>query len=515
MKPRAWLWFLLALAWALPAQAEPPELNAAGYASFALIVGVNRSVDRDAPLLRYADDDAARYLDLFRTLGARSYVLTRPDDNTRRLHPQVAAEAQPPRLREYRRVIAALAADVAQARARGIKTVLYFVYAGHGNAQQGSGYITLEDARLHASDLEQELLERIKPDQEHLIVDACYSYLLAVGRGPGGKRREARGFSQLGGLSARPTTGLLFSTSSAKESHEWAGFQAGVFSHEVRSGLYGAADADGDGRVSYREIGAFIQQANASVANERFRPDVYVKAPAGSDVLVDLDAQRGARLDFRGAPSEHQLLEDERGVRLADIHNGSGAAYLLRPRSGGKLYLRRLRDGREVLLPLVPTVVAVAELAPEEGRIAQRGAANDAFESLFALPFDRSVVQRFRFKQPEAMTDDGATAARPQTRRYVGLGMLGLSALGAGVGTWGLLHANSHQDRITATSSQADAARENEQIKLGNWSAGVGYGVAGGALTAGLMLLLWPDHGAELRIDPEQGQALAGFHGRF
>jgi len=305
----------------------------------------------------------------------------------------------------------------------------------------------------------------------------------------------------------------LFSTSSAKESHEWAGFQAGVFSHEVRSGLYGAADADGDGRVSYREIGAFIQQANAAVANERFRPDVYVKPPAGSDVLVDLDAQRGTRLDFRGAPSEHQLLEDERGVRLADIHNGNGAAYLLRPRSGGKLYLRRVRDDHEVVVPLVPTVVAVAELTPEEGRIAERGAANDAFESLFALPFDRSVVQSFRFKPLATESDEGTAPAKPQARRYIGFGMLGLSALGAGVGTWGLLHASSHQERVTTLSSQADAARENEQIKLGNWSAGVGYGVAGGALTAGLMLLLWPDHGAELRIEP--GQAMAGFHGTF
>jgi len=89
---------LALLVLARTARAEAPKVtaDATSYASFALIVGVNKSVDDDVATLRYADDDAARYLDLFRALGARSYVLARLDDNTRRLHPQVAAEAMPP-----------------------------------------------------------------------------------------------------------------------------------------------------------------------------------------------------------------------------------------------------------------------------------------------------------------------------------------------------------------------------------------------------------------------------------
>ena len=72
------------LSLAASARAEQPP----AHATFALILGVNRSVDPEAKLLRYADDDAARYLELFRSLGARSYVLTRPDANTAALHPQ-------------------------------------------------------------------------------------------------------------------------------------------------------------------------------------------------------------------------------------------------------------------------------------------------------------------------------------------------------------------------------------------------------------------------------------------
>ncbi|HEY3595157.1 MAG TPA: caspase family protein, partial [Polyangiaceae bacterium] len=267
---------LLAALWPVAASATPPPAtSSAPAARFALIIGVNKSVDPEAAPLRYADDDAASYLDLFRSLGARSYVLARLDENTQRIHPQAAAEAVPPTRIEFSRALDRLASDLAQAHERGVPTVLYFVYAGHGTVKNERGYISLEDARLGAVDLETEVVDKLHADQTHFIVDACYSYFLVTGRGPGGSRREVHGFSQLGGLATRPGVGLLLSTSSARESHEWAAFQGGVFSHEVRSGLYGAADADGDGQVTYREMVAFIERANVAVANERYRPDVF------------------------------------------------------------------------------------------------------------------------------------------------------------------------------------------------------------------------------------------------
>jgi len=517
MPRQIWLLLLLALLLTTPAKASPPELVSGDHASFALIIGVNRSVDKDAPLLRYADDDAARYLDLFRTLGARSYVLARLDDNTRRLHPQVAAEALRPRLTEYRRLIRTLSADIAQARKRGVKTTLYFVYAGHGDVKQGRGYITLEDARLHGEDLERELLDKIRADQEHFIVDACHSYFLAVGRGPGGKRREARGFSQLGGLAARPNTGLLFSTSSAKESHEWAGFQAGVFSHEVRSGLYGAADADGNGRISYKEIAAFVQRANASVANDRYRPDIYVKPPKNTDVLVDLSRKLGARIDFNLAPSDHYVLEDERGVRYADFHNDSASpGYLLKPRTGGKLYLRRTSDETEVVVPLTPSVVALVELVIQDGRIAHRGAANDAFESLFKLPFGQRVVDSFEFRSVELPPEHDVASRQPsggpKLRTVAGFSLLGLGALSAGFGTYSLMQGNAYRNEV---SSHADGPAANQRINDSNVRAAVGFTVAGGAAAAGILLLLWPEERVNVEIDPGRGQAMVGFRERF
>ncbi len=126
---------------------EPPR------ASFALVVGANVSVDKELPPLRYADDDAARYFDLFRLLGARTTVLARLDENTRRLHPQAAAEAREPRKADFEAAITQLAEDVSRAASRGVETTVYLVYAGHGNVEGGRGYVTFEDARLTGSDL--------------------------------------------------------------------------------------------------------------------------------------------------------------------------------------------------------------------------------------------------------------------------------------------------------------------------------------------------------------------------
>jgi hypothetical protein len=93
--------------------------------------------------------------------------------------------------------------------------------------------------------------------------------------------------------------------------------------------------------------------------------------------------------------------------------------------------------------------------------------------------------------------------------------MFGLSAVGAAVGTWGLLHARDQNSSVTERTSNSDAIHANSEIRRGNWTAGVGYAAASGALTAGLMLFLWPDQPVQIQLDPERRQAFAGIHGAF
>lgn len=465
------------------ARAEP----AAPVAHFALLIGVNQSVDASEVTLRYADDDAALYFELFRGLGARTYLVTRADENTRRLHPQAVAEAVEPRRAAFDQTVAQLAADMARARAERVRTRLYVIYAGHGSVRAGQGAVALEDAQLTGTELAQ-LIERSGADEAHVIIDACYSFFLAYPRGAGGRRRPLAGLRTLGLLADSGHIGLLLSTSSAKESHEWEGLQSGVFSYEVRSGLSGAADADGDGQVTYREIAAFVERANAAIPNERFRPEVHARPPATSGLLLDLKPGLARGVVVPGGA--HFILENADGVRLADLHGSPGAsARLLRPASASSLFLREAGSHLEFAIPNQPEVVKLAMLEPAMARAIERGAAHESFGKLFSLPFDLNVVESYRFRPlPDFAAED--RAERRLTRlRSVGYGLLGAGGAALLTGAALSLSALVLRDSSVAGHTQNQIEARNIEIDRRNRGA-LGMYPAGSALAVGGALLL-------------------------
>jgi len=462
---------------------------AEGRAIFALVIGTNDSVDKELEKLRYADDDAARSFDLFRALGARTYLLARLDDDTARLHPQAAAEAIFPVDDGLSEATKKLAGNIAVARARGLETVFYVMYAGHGNVDDQRGYITLEDKRLYGDDLIDRIIERVGADQTHLIVDACYSYFLAYGRGPGGARRPVEGFSRLTALADEGKVGLILSTSSAAESHEWEAFQAGVFSHEIRSGLYGAADADGDGVVSYREISAFVDKANRAIPNERFRPKLHARPPTGTTALVDIAQGRSEWIEVDGARSGHYMLETEFGVRLVDFHNAPGQQVKVFRPKGDRLFLRRVVDDVEYELPEAgDPVVKIASLSPKPVRVQGRGAAHHSFSMLFQEPFSVSDVVHYTAADAAVHTGGWPWAT------LVGIPVMTLGVLMGVAGLAVFSGAAFLSFTAPATLSQVDAAKRNQTI-LALDVAGLAVVVAGAALagTGGAFFFMLPD----------------------
>src|SRR6185295_19663660 len=103
----------------------------------------------------------------------------------------------------------------------------------------------------------------------------------------------------------------------------------------------------------------------AAIPNEKYRPDVYARAPRESDALLDIKRAKARRIVIDGAHAGHYFLEDARGVRLADFHNGENQRVeILRPTQTGRLYLRRVDDDKEFSLEPGPEVVALADLSP-------------------------------------------------------------------------------------------------------------------------------------------------------
>jgi len=461
---------------------------------FALIIGNNTPPRADLPRLRYADDDAVRWAVLFDTLGADVQVLTELDSESRQLYGDVVPPTSPPSRAALGVAVTHIAAGIAAARAQGARTVFYFVYAGHGDVEDGKAYVALVDAHFSRDDLGAQVLTAVHADTNHVIVDACRASYFLTNRGPGGERRPWQDSYFRPREAGSERTGFLLSSSSSGLSHEWEEFQAGIFSHEVRSGLLGPADANGDGRVTYRELTGFVRLANRSVRNERFRPQIVSRAPAGGDdVLLDLHEAGAGSLAINvasptAAASSHLMLEDRAGVRWADFHpaaSRSAGVRVILPRVGWTtpgFYLRSLATSSEYGVPAGGDV-NLTDLAPHALSLLHRGALHDAFTHLFEIAFDQVALDALSREvdlgdQPEAATP-GADVSSPRSIRKTA-GIAATAAGGASLAVAAGLAISAAQMRASAGSANGiDRVQINQDIAARNrWTAITGIGGA-------------------------------------
>jgi hypothetical protein len=378
-------------------QAGPAPRPARPHAEvFAIVVGVNQAHDRSVTRLRFADDDALAFHRIFSALGS-SNLLTNFDRGTRRLHPKQRA-TRPTRvalLATIRRTLA----QVSRARARGANVQLYFVYSGHGDTKNNAGFLVLSGGgRFSSTDLAR-LLAASRANVNHVIVDACDSYYLVREKRAGGQRQATSGrFHRPRTLLRRfPKVGFILSTAGASASHEWARYQAGIFSHEVRSALLGAADVDGDAKVSYGELRTFLHVANRAIRNDRYRPRVFVRPPAADPRRPLLELPRKGRLlRLPAGTAGRYYLETSDGVRLADFHvDGKTPLTVWRP-SAKRLFVHDMLRRREYTLDgaTPPSTVVLRQLDARPRSYARKGAAQEAFQALFAEPHGLAEHQR-------------------------------------------------------------------------------------------------------------------------
>lgn len=388
------------------------------------------------------------------------------------------------------------------ARRVGRRTVLYMFYSGHGDVHRGEGRVQLHRGKLGRKDL-LGLLRRSRAHANHVVIDACKSYFVVFPRGPGGKRRKAGGRFMSGEPGVPANSGFLLSTSAAQDSHEWEAFQAGIFSHEVRSALAGAADLDSDGIVTYEEASAFIYTANKAVPNRRFRPRFLTRPQRGKQArtaaLVDLRRVSTRRILFGRAFTGRHYIEDKKGVRLLDLHLSRRRATTVLVPSAGRLFLRLPRGKKEYVVPEQPRVV-VASLTPRRVTIGTRGAAHEAFVSLFAGPFDEPALAAYRRRPREELDlvapPDGPSSAERHLRPA--LGIFALVALATG----GLFTGLAARERAGVGENTSNAARQesNTIIERDNAIAVSAYVVGGLAGAGFLTWTLWPQKEVSVKV---------------
>jgi hypothetical protein len=432
-------------------------LGAAGAAqarprTYAIVVAENRSLDPEVRPLQFADDDGAKTWELFSLFADRSALFVVLDADSARQHPDAAAHAEAPERAAIFARLAGFNAEMARDLERGDEPELFFIYAGHGDVDDsGQGYVNLRDARLTRGELYRDIIAPSKAKFVHVIVDACKSYFLVNARGSkrqwvddrvsdaesaaGAVRLHA--FLEEEQLERHPRAGVIVATSGDQETHEWSRYRGGILSHELRSALTGAADVNGDGRVEYSELRAFLAAANARVRNPEARVDVFARAPAldRHHALVDLrKATSNARfLHFGPGLGGHFFVEDERGVRYADLNKEPGAAVQVMVGPGGYFVRRDPGDTEAEVQKGGTRRVDVAALGWHARALASRGAIDSTFrQDLYRVPYGRGFYDGFVATSGDVAVDEGSPfvvteAGRSGRRHRLSAGYLATS----------------------------------------------------------------------------------------
>jgi len=371
----------------------------------AVVVGSNHSATPGRSRLAYADDDASKYDLFFRAFAAQPdiTVLTELDGDSERLFGAEVTPRGPPTVERVEEALAGVAETVRGAPAGAFE--IFFVFAGHGDLENGRGVLELSDGPFPAERLVA-ALRGLAPQRVHLVLDSCNSFFMLTPRRAGGRRYAtpddvARLFHD-----ELPHVGVVLSTSAENEVYEWSDLQSGLFSHLIRSGGAGLADADGDGVVRYGELEAFLEVATRSIPNPAFRPKVFARSPGGRDApLFRLRAASALRLELPATATSQRLrFRDASGLRWLDAHLEAGAHPTL-ALSAALVSLRGLELELEVGGERVRSRVVKRDdgptlgLEPADGPPTSRGSSAGIL-ALFDEPFGERALKEFEARPP-------------------------------------------------------------------------------------------------------------------
>ncbi len=333
--------------------------SAAQARQLALVVGENRGSGPDEPL-RFAQADALKVRDALVDVGGFTTAEV-----------TVLEGASAERLR------GALIAITAELRREPTERLVVYV-----SSHAGDGALHLAGSDFPMD----ELVSFMKQAPVHvgvLIVDACRS----------GAVTRLKGLTPSGPPTVLEATGVegrvFISASGADEyAQESDALGGSTFTHYLLTGLRGAADRSGDGRVTLDEVygWAWARTIEATFGSRGGvqRPNFSVDL-RGQGQLV-LSEPRSSRAHLRlevKAPGHWLVVGVEKGDVVADVDKAEGPLQLaLRPGT----YRLRLRTGREVLERAVTVPeqgdVLVTERDLESSgfvRVARKGAEDAVF----------------------------------------------------------------------------------------------------------------------------------------
>jgi uncharacterized caspase-like protein len=287
-------------------RAEPPASTPRPRA-YAIVVGDDLGGSGQRPL-RFAEDDARRMAQVLTEVGHYS-----PPDVQLLLRPDAA------------HLLAAIDEVKAQARSnaeRGVGSQVLFYYSGHARANAvnlGADEIAITALR--------DRLRAVPSTITIVVLDACQSG--SFSRVKGAEPAADFSYNSVAGLTQK---GLAVMASSTAEelSQESDELKASYFTHHLITGLRGAGDSDGDGRVSLDEAYRYAYRRTlASTARTKVGEQhvtLETDLAGQGEVAVTYPAEAKAQLGLPPSLDAHVLVQlRPSGAVMADLQKAPGA----------------------------------------------------------------------------------------------------------------------------------------------------------------------------------------------
>jgi hypothetical protein len=270
---------------------------------FAFLVGANDG-GKDRVTLRYAVDDARAVQEVLEEMGG---IL--PGD-TRFL-------ADPSR-EAFFEEIKTLAEDVAQAKEKFRRVEVVFYYSGHSDEEN----IFLGDDRVSYKEFK-ELITSMGADVRIAILDSCASGALTLPKGVTKRppflmdtAYDMKGYAFITSSSA---------TEAAQESNR---LKRSFFTHNLISGMRGAADMNQDGRITLNEAYQFafdgtLTQTEKTMAGPQ-HPSYHIQMSGTGDVVITEIWKSAAVLVLKEDIAGKVYIHNQENVLVVELKKSAG-----------------------------------------------------------------------------------------------------------------------------------------------------------------------------------------------
>jgi hypothetical protein len=313
------------------------QVSALPAATWLVAIGNNRG-DADELPLRFAERDAQQLAEVLRQQGGvpsrRTTLLLGEDAGT------------------VRRTLEDLNAELRGQLQSGQPSALIVYYSGHADATT----LHLRGSGLALAELKK-LVEGSAAAVRLLVVDACRSGSITRVKGV----TAAEPFViQLSAGDAAEGMAILTSSAAGESSQESDRLRGSFFSHHLLGALRGAADGNGDGRVTLSEAYSYTYEQTLRSSGQTLalqHPTYAFDVKGHEDLVLSVigpAAGPAGRLRL-GAPALYLIAEERAGGPVvAEVSPSRAGAILLLPEGRYFVEERRRLEYREYQVQLVP-----------------------------------------------------------------------------------------------------------------------------------------------------------------